>query len=101
MTSNHHTNASSDIHDPFAAIRPYADREVAEVLARLAHDPELLDALTHYRLPRLARFMPRLARAVASLAVRREVRGVDSVKGFQTRIAGYMQRMIRTTTDDF
>ncbi|HSH48697.1 MAG TPA: 1-acyl-sn-glycerol-3-phosphate acyltransferase, partial [Halomonas sp.] len=46
-------------------------------------------------------FMPRLARAVASLAVRREVRGVDSVKGFQTRIAGYMQRMIRTTTDDF
>lgn len=98
MTSNIDTNDSGD---PFAAIRPYEDREVAEVLARLSHDPELLDALTRYRLPRLARIMPRLARSVAGIAVRREVRSVDSVKGFQTRIADYMERMIRTTTDDF
>src|SRR5690554_7268698 len=41
--------------DPWAEIRPYRDDEVAEVLARLAHDPELLDALTRFRLPRLSR----------------------------------------------
>lgn len=87
--------------DPWAEIRPYRDDEVAEVLARLAHDPELLDALTRFRLPRLSRFMPSLSRTLASLAIRREVRGVASVQDFQMRIASYMARMIRTTTDDF
>lgn len=87
--------------DPWAEIRPYNDDEVAEVLSRLAHEPELLDALTRYRLPRLSRFMPSLSRTLASLAIRREVRGVASVKAFQRRIADYMERMIRTTTDDF
>ncbi|MCA1769353.1 MAG: 1-acyl-sn-glycerol-3-phosphate acyltransferase [Halomonas sp.] len=87
--------------DPWAGIRPYLDHEVAEVLARLAQDPELLSALTRFRLPRLSRFMPRLSSTLASLAIRREVRGVASVYDFQMRIAGYMERMIRTSTDDF
>lgn len=87
--------------DPWAEIRPYRDHEVADVLARLSHDPELLSALTRFRLPRLSRFMPRLSSTLASLAIRREVRGVTSVYDFQMRIASYMERMIRTTTDDF
>ncbi|MDN3556293.1 1-acyl-sn-glycerol-3-phosphate acyltransferase [Halomonas maura] len=87
--------------DPWAEIRPYQDDEVAEVLQRLAYDPELLDALTRFRLPRLARIMPRLSRALASFAIRREVRGVTSVRAFQGRIASYMERMIRTSTTDF
>ncbi|MFW6345351.1 MAG: 1-acyl-sn-glycerol-3-phosphate acyltransferase [Halomonas sp.] len=87
--------------DPWAEIRPYQDDEVAEVLSRIAHDAELLDALTRFRLPRLSRFMPRLSRTLASLAIRREVRGVATVYDFQMRIAHYMQRMIRTTTDAF
>ncbi len=87
--------------DPWAEIRPYHDDEVPEVLERLARDPELLDALTRFRLPRLARWMPRLSRAIASAAVRREVRGVTSIRGFQDRIASYMQRMIRNSTTDF
>ncbi|TDR56620.1 1-acyl-sn-glycerol-3-phosphate acyltransferase [Halomonas ventosae] len=97
MTETHHTPAS----DPWAEIRPYQDDEVAEVLARLAHDAELLDALTRYRLPRLSRLMPRLSRLLASIAIRREVRGVTGVNDFQMRIASYMQRMIRTSTDTF
>lgn len=87
--------------DLFADVRPYNDDEVAEVLARLARNPELLDALTRYRLPRLTRFMPRVARTLASIVIRREVRNVHSVREFQDRIASYMQRMIRTTTDSF
>lgn len=85
----------------FDDIRPYRDDEVADVLSRLAHDTELLDALTQYKLPRLARYAPRLARAVGSMAVRREMRGVDSIRAFQLRIADYMARMIRTSTDAF
>ncbi|SHK07966.1 1-acyl-sn-glycerol-3-phosphate acyltransferase [Halomonas caseinilytica] len=87
--------------DPWAEIRPYQDEEVADVLARLARDPELLDALTRFRLPRLARLMPRLSRTIASVAIRREVRGVSDIRAFQDRIAGYMQRMIRNSTTDF
>ncbi len=97
--TDQHSDASPV--DPWAEIRPYLDHEVAEVLGRLAQDPELLSALTRFRLPRLSRFMPRLSSTLASLAIRREVRGVASVYDFQMRIAGYMERMIRTTTDDF
>ncbi|WP_104203822.1 1-acyl-sn-glycerol-3-phosphate acyltransferase [Billgrantia saliphila] len=87
--------------DPWADIRPYRDDEVAAVLARLAGNRELLDALTRYRLPRLHRRMPWLARAVASYAIRRETRDVFSVRDFQMRVAYYMERMLRTSTDEF
>lgn len=87
--------------DPWADIRPYTDAEVENVLERLAHDNELLNALTRFRLPRLARVAPPLARMLASRAVRREVKDVSSVRAFQQRIASYMDRMIRTSTDAF
>ncbi|WP_304525515.1 1-acyl-sn-glycerol-3-phosphate acyltransferase [Halomonas sp. I5-271120] len=95
------TTDSATTNDPFADIRPYQDNEVAEVIVRLANNAELLDALTQFKLPRLARLTPRLARTIASFAIRREMRGVNSVYDFQMRIASYMQRMIRTTTDTF
>ncbi|HSP31095.1 MAG TPA: 1-acyl-sn-glycerol-3-phosphate acyltransferase, partial [Halomonas sp.] len=99
----HHNNATnvSTATDPWADIRPFMDHEVADVLARLSRDNELLDALTRFRLPRLARWAPSLARGFASRAVRREVKGVTSIYEFQMRIAHYMERMIRTTTDAF
>lgn len=87
--------------DPWAEVRPYQDHEVADVLARLSRDSELLDALTRFRLPRLARWAPPLARALASHAVRREVKGANTVYDFQMRIASYMERMIRTSTEAF
>nr|WP_300312443.1 1-acyl-sn-glycerol-3-phosphate acyltransferase [Halomonas sp.] len=87
--------------DPWHDIRPYQDHEVAATLARLSEDPELLDALTRYRLPRLSRLMPRLSRTLASWVIKREVKGVDTIRGFQNRIASYMQRMLRDSADDF
>jgi len=95
------TTHSDEANDPWAEIRPYMDHEVAEVLARLSRDSELLNALTRFRLPRMARWAPPLARALASYAVRREVSDVSTVYDFQMRIASYMERMIRTSTDSF
>ena len=99
----HHNNApnADSPNDPWADIRPYMDHEVADVLERLSRDSELLDALTRFRLPRMTKWAPPVARALASHAVRREVKGVTSVREFQMRIASYMVRMIRTTTDAF
>ncbi|HBP77349.1 MAG TPA: glycerol acyltransferase [Halomonas sp.] len=99
----HHNNApnTDTTNDPWADIRPYMDHEVADVLERLSHDSELLDALTRFRLPRMAKWARPVARALAGHAIRREVKGVTSVREFQMRIASYMERMIRTTTDAF
>ncbi|MBE0463340.1 MAG: 1-acyl-sn-glycerol-3-phosphate acyltransferase [Halomonadaceae bacterium] len=99
----HHNDVTNALNatDPWADIRPYTDTEVADVLARLARDSELLDALTRFRLPRMARWVPSLARKLASNAIQREVKGVTTVRDFQMRIASYMERMIRTTTDAF
>ncbi len=101
MTEPDNDNTAMEDTDPWAGIRPYQDDEVAEVLSRLAHDTELLTALTRFRLPRLSRYLPSLSRTLASIAIRREVRDVTSVHDFQMRLASYMQRMIRTSTDDF
>lgn len=95
------TSTSDAPQDPWHDIRPYQDDEVATTLTRLAEDPELLSALTRYRLPRLSRMMPRLSRTLASWAIKRETRDVTSVTAFQQRIAAYMQRMLKTSTDDF
>ncbi|WP_346797927.1 1-acyl-sn-glycerol-3-phosphate acyltransferase [Halomonas sp. Bachu 37] len=101
MTDTTDALRSDTSQDPWADVRPYMDHEAAEVLARLSRDPELLNALTRFRLPRLARIAPPLARALASYAVRREIKGVATIHDFQMRIASYMDRMIRTTTDAF
>lgn len=87
--------------DTFEKIRPYHDDEVPGVLARLAHDREFLDAITRYRLPRLSRHAPWLARRLAGFGLQRQMRGVTSVGDFQDHIAHYMRRMLANTTDAF
>lgn len=98
--TQHNAEAAIDL-DRFADIRPYHDEEVEAVLARLAHDSELLDAITRFRLPRLARFVPPLARALASFRLQREMRGVKTVRDLQLRIADYMAHMISHSTRGF
>ncbi|WP_404377657.1 1-acyl-sn-glycerol-3-phosphate acyltransferase [Vreelandella aquamarina] len=101
MTQHNNAPNADTTNDPWVDIRPYMDHEVADVLERLSRDSELLDALTRFRLPRMAKWAPPVARALAGHAIRREVKGVTSVREFQMRIASYMERMIRTTTDAF
>ncbi|WP_249976617.1 1-acyl-sn-glycerol-3-phosphate acyltransferase [Vreelandella olivaria] len=101
MTQHNNTLNADTINDPWADIRPYTDQEVPAVLEHLSRDSELLDALTRFRLPRMAKWAPPIARALAGHVIRREVKGVTTVRDFQMRIANYMDRMIRTTTDAF
>ncbi|KAA0020907.1 glycerol acyltransferase [Salinicola corii] len=101
VTANPHSAEAAIDLDRFADIRPYHDEEVEAVLARLAHDSELLDAITRYRLPRMARLAPPLARMLASFRLQREMRGVTTVRDLQLRIADYMAHMISRTTRGF
>ena len=83
--------------DSFAEIRPYNDQEVAPVLRKLLNDNELLDTIAGLRLPRLQRAFPRLVRPLVRNALRRQLRGVDTVRQFQQVVKLYMDEMIETT----
>ena len=87
--------------DPYASIRPYHDDEVAPVIKRLTECDEFLGTITRYRLPRLSRYSPWLARRLVSLGLKRKLKDVNSVKAFQQHIAYYMDQMIKRSTEHF
>lgn len=89
------------MNDPFAEIRPYADNEVAEVLARLLSDNEMLDTVAAFRFGAVARALPFLMRPAVRYYLSREVRNVASVGDLQAVLRHYMDRMIASTTAGF
>lgn len=87
--------------DKYSDIRPYNDLEVAEVLQRLLYNPELLDTIAKLRLPRIQRKAPALVRPLVRWVLKRQLRGVRTVRQFQAVVKNYMDEMIETTTDSF
>jgi glycerol-3-phosphate O-acyltransferase len=87
--------------DRFADIRPYNDAEVRGVLDRLLHHADLLDAIARLRVPRLAALGGRALHPLVRLLLARQLRGVDSVRGFQAVVERYMSRMIEASTTSF
>ena len=85
----------------FAAIRPYQDDEVPKVLARLAQDRALRQALALFLFPQAARALPILGRTLAGGLMRRQARRLKTVSELQSHLAGYMQHLIRKTILDF
>ncbi|KAA0876315.1 1-acyl-sn-glycerol-3-phosphate acyltransferase [Nitrincola tapanii] len=84
--------------DPFQAIRPYRDTEVQDVLNTMLRDNEFVDVISHYQFPRLPRWALRLLRPFVRIALAARFGDIDSVDSFQQIIAGYMSKMISRTT---
>src|SRR5690606_33392771 len=82
----------------FDDIRPYHDDEVRPTLDRILADPELVDAVTRLKFPRLHRWAGGLLRPVVKRVLVKQLAGVNSVNGFQDVVERYMARMIRSTT---
>ncbi len=82
----------------FDDIRPYHDDEVRPTLDRLLADPELVDAVTRLKFPRLNPWVGGLLRPLVKRALVKQLAGVNSVSGFQDVVEKYMARMIRSTT---
>lgn len=82
----------------FDDIRPYHDDEVRPTLDRLLADPELVDAVTRLKFPRLNPWVGGLLRPLVKRALVKQLAGVNSVNGFQDVVEKYMARMIRSTT---
>lgn len=82
----------------FDDIRPYNDHEVRPTLERLLADPELADAVSRLRMPWAGKTMRPLLRPPVRWAMRRQMRGIDTVLGFQAVVERYMRQMIEDTT---
>ena len=78
----------------FDAIRPYQDEEVPAALQRVLQDRELMQTLAGYRFPRLSRCLPGVTSRLVSAALRREVRGVDSIDALQHRLEPWLDQVI-------
>ncbi|KKO50437.1 acyltransferase [Arsukibacterium sp. MJ3] len=85
--------------DPFADIRPYHDDEVAPAIARLIADREFIQAILHYRFPRLSGPLGWLLSPLVKLWLKRRWARLKSVRAVQLQVAGFIDRMIANTTD--
>jgi len=85
----------------FEAIRPYNDKEVSGVVARLVADSDLLHAVGLFISPRLSRSFPWLARWLVARVLKRNTRDLTDVAAVQAMFANYFGRMIETTVSDF
>lgn len=87
--------------DKFVDIRPYNDDEVQQVINNIINDDEFFSALINLKLSRLPDFFRRILKPIFRFFVRRQVRDVNTVYDFQTKVAGYMEHMIETTMSQF
>lgn len=85
----------------YADIRPYNDDEVAPVLARLLDNDELLNTMAQLRVSRIHRWFPWLVRPLVRSVLKRQLRGVVTIRQFQQIVKSYMDDMIETTTSSF
>jgi hypothetical protein len=84
--------------DPYSDIRPYKDTEVPAVLNALLHNDELIGAISHYKFPRLYRYLSGLTKTVVRIGLARQFGEIETVRDFQSMVAGFMKKMIGRTT---
>ena len=87
--------------DNFDDIRPYQDAEVAGVMERLIHDPDLVGSVAAFLMPRWYRFFPVFVRMFVRQSLRRRAKGLTTISDVQVLLSGYFEQMIRRTTDGF
>jgi len=89
------------VSDPFAAIRPFNDDEIAPVIRRLLHSDDFLGAIARLRFGGGARSVGWLLRPLLRFYLGRQLRDVRSVHDLQMRIRPYIERMLAETTAGF
>jgi 1-acyl-sn-glycerol-3-phosphate acyltransferase len=84
--------------DPYSDIRPYKDTEVPAVLNALLRNDELIGAISHYKFPRLYKYLSGLTKTVVRIGLARQFGEIETVRDFQSMVAGFMKKMIGRTT---
>lgn len=98
MTSTS-ANPETACQDEFAAIRPYNDSEVAQVIANLGTNQELLKVLLGFKFPKLAKTP--LAWPLSWLFAAKLKQGLNkitSIDDLQQQVKSYVKQMLTTTS---
>lgn len=91
----------SDSTDPYADIRPYYDNEVSAALSRLINDDEFIHAIIKFRFAALAGVAEFILAPLVRSYLRFQWRNIRTVEDVQQHVAGYMQKMLQTTSTGF
>lgn len=87
--------------DNFDDIRPYDDTEVLGAIRELTTDPECTGLMASWLAPLAYRVCPPLLRLLASLYLRRLLRGVVDIRSFQEAEARYAKKLVEDGTHSF
>jgi len=82
----------------FDAIRPYSDEETGPAIQRLVNDPEFLDMIGRFRLPKVARWAPALLRVFTRRWLQSHFGHFTRVDDLQASLSPYVGELVETTT---
>jgi len=86
--------------DQFHDIRPYNDEEVAAVLVNLVNNPDFIDTIIGFRFGFCPKLLKSSLRSLLKWVLKRQISKIGNVHDFQTKVAAYMERTIKTTTTE-
>lgn len=81
-------------------IRPFHDREVADVLSSLLQDKEFIVFLAKQTSPKLMRLIPNFIAKRVSQRLKNNVQNIDTINGLQQQLAPHIEALIYQTCDD-
>ncbi|WP_263078752.1 1-acyl-sn-glycerol-3-phosphate acyltransferase [Endozoicomonas sp. Mp262] len=82
----------------FDEIRPYHDEEVRPTLNRLVADSSFLNILARHNYPALTENCGPLMEWLTGVIVRRKLRNINDVRGFQSIVEPFLSKVIDKTT---
>ncbi len=85
--------------DIFEEIRPYRDKEVADVIGKLVVDKEFVKAITKYQYPRLMYVMPGFTKYLVKKGLKQRLGDISTVYEFQDMVAGYVNKVLKKSVD--
>lgn len=85
--------------DVFEEIRPYRDKEVADVIGKLIVDKEFVRAITKYQYPRLMYVLPGFIKYMVKKGLKQRLGGINTVFEFQDMVAGYVNKVLKKSVD--
>lgn len=86
--------------DIFEEIRPYRDKEVADVISKLIVDKEFIRAITKYQYPRLMYVMPGFTKYLVKKGLKQRLGDINTVFEFQDLVASYVNKVLKKSADN-
>ncbi|GHE76957.1 1-acyl-sn-glycerol-3-phosphate acyltransferase [Thalassotalea profundi] len=85
----------------FEDIRPYRDNEVVDVLKKLANEPELINAIATFLVPKLTKRFPSLTRKIVQWSLKKKIKNWRTIDDIQLHVAKYLHKLVENSTKGF